>query len=1214
MPDPLELTTQSSPDDSPAMKQATTDYATPPAPDFESYAKSMGAPVEDIKSKVQKEVQPPDENQAMASALASHNIDINQIPKEAAPTTPDQAGAQAQNMVTDATKGVGYGLADVAQNVMNAGNGIAKNVVQMGIDHGILPQDMINDYKDIDWSSKLGKPDDSLTVRAARSITQYAAPAVATMVTGGGAAAAMGIGAAANFLALDPHQQRFSTMLRNEVPEVQNYPLAYKALGYLANKPDEGEFEGRFKNSLEALGLEAPIVGTLQLLSKAGAGIRSLLNVTKGLQATGEAAAPLGEEAVAAAEAKMGSNVVPDHPIYQTEPMVETPQGPRLNFQNQQTTDTVAAHIAENPGQLLLRDGTRTWENISQDAKAIADSPEQMKTILTRESGDRPLTDAETQALRYHMGSWMDSFADGADAVSANPTPENLAKFGIDHSNTQWLLNADKGSGSDVSSALNARKLNNPFNAGPNFMDMSLPDFQKALGDHGRSQMIQDVLDAHGGEGNLKDLADSISAINKLPNSDVIAKFADPNSTYAAARGFDGAADAAKTIALNGMISSTATAYKVGVVGGVTSAAENASNYLASGIGTIRKAMNLVPEGMSPMTLAQANAHVMGSINATGEAMASAGAALSGKPAVFNSIAGEVGPSVDAGVVVPKPASNYEDFMQTGASMIMDKIFGTTGEAPSFVDAAKGLVTLPSRVHGAENAFFGTATYRGSILRQATAQAEKEGLEGPALAARAQSIAENPTVQMHQAASQLAQTNTFWKSINPDFLGGVPAGIQNTMQKFPLGNVLLPFFKVSTNGAEYVAKSSPLGVFFPTIRNQIIQGGVEGDMAMGKMALGSLMMATATGLTAKGMYTGPDTDNPHMKQALTDSNPSGWAPDSFKVGENTYIPTAALGPFQQFLRVGAVLAHASGSLPDKDYQDTVHAVASAVANFLTPEQMVQNTDGLLKAYEAASSYTDANGNEAGGHGHPVAAAMAEVASRFVPYSAALKDVAGVQKDEQKVSSFGNGNPSFSAFENALTDHLAATIPWMNKDLPPQRNIIGDPLMLPHGMAPGMVSAYAATKDGGSEVLNQLQKLAAFGQDQGTMQPGMKPLQITMPSKTLTWQGENIKMPLNDKQYDALVMYSAGKMPDGSRMGNLPTLEEALQKNMDVMKGVTNRMSADQYNVLAGSFSKILNSYRTLGATMLKESDPDVRDFHMKASQAMQQQKTINTFQ
>lgn len=62
-------------------------------------------------------------------------------------------------------------------------------------------------------------------------------------------ATAAAAGAATDFLAFDGHEERLSNLLRKELG------LKDAVTGYLAADPNDGELEGRFKNSLEGLGL-----------------------------------------------------------------------------------------------------------------------------------------------------------------------------------------------------------------------------------------------------------------------------------------------------------------------------------------------------------------------------------------------------------------------------------------------------------------------------------------------------------------------------------------------------------------------------------------------------------------------------------------------------------------------------------------------------------------------------------------------------------------------------------------------------------------------------------------------------------------------------------------------------------------------------------------------------------------------------------------------
>lgn len=1181
--------------DSPSLQKATTAYTSAPAPDFEAYARSLGAPVDEVKQQVAKESKPTDEMGLMGRALSQYGAQLT--------TDQQQKG--------DVGKGVGLGLADVTQNVINSAHAVVKGLTDFGADHGILPQNLVTDASKIDWSAHLGQPDDSVGVRTAREITKYAAPVLATVLSGGGTAASLGVGAAADFLTLDPHQQRLSNTIRDNIPELQNYPVAYKTADWLAAKPGEGDFEGRAKNALEGLGLGAAMAGTVHGILWAGSKMSSLrgavIAANPVAQAADGAAAPLASEAQLAASDQAISSAAttpapavveasppPEHNLFKFDPVKEGPAGPVFNLNNEKVVDFAARFAQENPKEYsqLFRE-TQTFTQMTDEAQAILRSPQKTEELLARTNADRPFSAAETAASHYLLGNVQTELETAAAFAVQSGKPEDLQHFQNMLSTFNYVNETANSAATAQARALNANKIKNlnPFNISSDFHGMTMSEFTQAIGDQGRQKLISEALAAGGGQEAIADTAKKIDLISKLSPGEIGAKLSNPEGVYASATGWQSKQEALTSIAINGMLSSPYTAAKVAIAYPATGMMEAATNYIAAGIGTIKKSTGLAPVGSDAISFAQANKYLQGYFSSFGESAASAGRAfMDGHGGPGNMMSGDFLQGLGKIGAQDEPAGQ-------GASSIMDHMVDEHGLSAGGI---KSLVEIPSRIHAAEGAFFGNMTYRASIYQQAMAKAENSGLLSRASIEDAfHKLIENPTVGMHTAAVDRAQMTTFWKALDPESISG---SINQIINKVPFGRVILPFFKVGANSTIYAMENSPLGALFPEVKQAIAQGGAARDMAIARMTLGSSFVALGAGLAANGVYTGPDTENSKVRQALEESG-TGWRSESLLLG-GRYIKANGLGPINAWLKLGSVISQLSSHLPDEQYHDVATIAAAAFSQVMTPEMMTENTSKLFEAMAQASQY---------GKKDQLETVMADIAGRFTPFSAFQRDLKEVG-NPIKSSSFEARAGFLENVTNRIIDHYGANSPWFNKDLPPVRNMWGEPLLMPHGALPEMLAPYASTKGGGSELTDKLQKLAGFYQNINQLRPEYKPLSIEMPSRNFSFPGTGISIPLDSKQYDKLVMYRAGLTPEGAALPGVQTLKAQMESAMSTVKGIGPQMTPNEYNTVVGALSKIMYSAKVRGNSLFLADSPEVQDKFQKAMEARNVQHTIGTFQ
>ncbi len=1130
--------------------------AEPDASDNEAFAKSMGINVDALKADVQKESQAP-------------------APKTA-------SGLESPGEVNTAAfaplKGIGMGVADVVQNTGNFVMEILDGVENMAAKVGLGTGDLINDSDRINWSEKLGSPEDSLNTRAVRHITKYAAPVLATMGAGGGMAAGLGAGAAADILMLDPHQARLSTMLRDEVPSLKNYPTAMNALNWLANKPDETALTGRFKNMIEGLGVAAPIVGAFSGIVrgfKALNGAKAASKLAAEAPTTAKAGEVLASEAeLAAGEAKMGSNVVAPEPPPQGDLFAygmtkDSPNGPVFNLNNDSAVAFAVEYAKANPQGVTVR-GPKAFSELDAQARGVIESPEQLEKLLSWKLGERPLTDAETKASQYLMSGVHEDLVATANKALASGTPEDLLHFQNMIDTFSYIDNVKVGAGSEAGRALNAHKI------GADLSEMSVSEFNKSLGQQGRQKLAEDAIRAAGGDENVKNLASTVKAISELSDADVAAalrKAAQASKGNATKFG-----EVMQSVALNGMLSSPKTWAGNMVSNALTTANSVLTNYVATGIGFARNTPNAV-------RLKDANGYVRGLMGGLFEGIAAAGQALK---------TGSGGPAnaFKADYLIPLKGISTEGMQIPVEEGLKYKLLGKV------VDGTGLAVGLPTRINATADAFWGTVLYRGKVYQAVGAKAERLGLKGAELKSYMQKWVKDPPVDIHEAAKLHAQTNTFSKALEP---GSVVDGIDSVIEMIPQGRVILPFFKTSANLVEYSFVHSPLAGLSTSIRSSIVRGGVEGDMALAKIGVGSMFLGAAAWMATEGTVTGPAPSNYRLKQALEESG-TGWQPDSIKVGEH-YVSYAKIQPFNSVLRLGAVMAGLRNYVSADEYAQLVPIAAGALADFMSPEMMVDSFSRLFEGYNEAV--------KTGGPKAQSAAVLADIAGRYMPYSSLQRDIKNEIDPLKGSAAIMTKDSSFlDQFTDRVINRYKSISPWLSEDLPVQRNIFGEALVVPDGVGPDMISPFAITTGGGSELVQKLQKLAGYYTEMAPLDPDLMQLPLSLPSRTWTMNG--VSLELTPAEYERYVMYSAGVDANTGKPVGGATLRMVLEQELDSFKDMGAEMTPVQYNKMVGVISKTIMDFRKVGQRMMTQ-DTGVMDRWKRALDATMEKKTIDTF-
>lgn len=1137
----------------PIFQLAQNDFQKEPEVDFEEYAKNNGFGTELDKAK---------------SELAKESADA------ASKSLLKPSEGAAPNTDINPAKGFAQGVVDLAETATNGMIDVADFMETTAQKMGMWSGDLINDSMKVNWAEKLSSPEDSLAVRSARAITRYGAPVAASMGAGLGPAATLGVSALSDFLLIDPKQERLADLVVNNVPELKNFPAAYNIVSALSTKKDDSALASRFKNTVEGLLFQAPAMATgfwgITKLSKKSS------DAAKAVEAAKSGVKPVVAE-VKTAEQIAEEAIVPQIDLFNYAATKQAQGGEvKFNLNNTNVVEYAAEFRKANPEGVFTR-GPKEFAELDSEAQTILKDPEKLNNLLGWRLGDRPLTDAETKASQYLMRNSTDEVVEAARAYTKNQTKEDLVHL-TNMIDTHVYINSVRGgAGSEAGRALNAHKV------AAEMAGKSVEEFNAVMSAENRAKLLDDILKFSGGEDQMADTAKAIAALGDLsPEESALAI----ERITAGSGGLPKKVnEVAKSIAYNSLLGIKSTVANH-FNNGLTNLKQQTDNYLAATIGTLKGSEDA-------LTLSQANSYLGSSISATLEGFAAMGEAL---------VKGKGGPAniVKADFVnSPKLLSQTLDIPveRNMGYYTLGKIADTFGLAMS----------VPSRFNATADAFWGTVSYRGKLAELANDRVASLGLTGQEAKDAFKAIMKTPDAELHQLAKAHAEQMTFSKQMSFEDWGAddasrpaqIALATKNLIEKLPMGEVVFPFFKTSANVMEYTANNSPLALLIPNSNTlkAIRAGGKDADMAFAKVTTGSIGLGIATYLASAGMYSGPDTRNPRIRQALSETD-KGWQPDSISV-DGKWVNVQRLDYTNSLLRLGSVIASTRNFIAKDEYEQLGMIAASAVADFMTPEMMVESYSKYMDYFSDIVKGQDQDkavkgiAQDIGGRFNPLGTVQREVTQAFVdPYKG---DVAGFQK--------------LDGFTEGLIAKYKSVNPWLSEDLPITRNMFGEPLLAPFGSLEegqdikNFISPFASHKKENSDLVNTLAKMNGFYEQMAPINKDMPKLDLAMPSRRFTFKGVGID--LNPSEYEKYVMYSAGLNLDMTNFAN-ENLRDSLDKvTRAIVPNTKDPMTPLAYKKLLGVVSKVVGQYRKLGQQRML-SDPDIMAKWTKAQEASMQ--------
>jgi hypothetical protein len=382
-------------------------------------------------------------------------------------------------------------------------------------------------------------------------------------------------------------------------------------------------------------------------------------------------------------------------------------------------------------------------------------------------------------------------------------------------------------------------------------------------------------------------------------------------------------------------------------------------------------------------------------------------------------------------------------------------------------DGLGALIRTPGRLLTTSDEIFKTIHYRGELKAQAYRQATAEGLHGDALFKRVAELVEDPTPEVAGLALDAARKGTFTAP-----LGDIGQTASELIRKTPGGRWLVPFVRTPTNIMKFVGVRTPgLNLLAKSVREDFAAGGARRDMMLARTTMGGAMYAAAGYMAAQGLITGGG------EKINTAERLSGWQPYSVKVGAK-YIAYNRMDPFGMFLGMAADVVDLSGNLDSSEVDELSAMAVLAVSRNLVSKSYAS---GVVQFIEA----------------------MSQPEARMEKY---LQGLLG-STVPAVVNAVRREDDPLVREVWSFTDALRNRIPGLSKDLPPKRNVFGEPTSVIGGLGPDIVSPFRTTVESTDPLAQELARLN---------------IDLRQPPKTLATASGAKGIDLSPEQYDKLV--------------------------------------------------------------------------------------------
>lgn len=328
---------------------------------------------------------------------------------------------------------------------------------------------------------------------------------------------------------------------------------------------------------------------------------------------------------------------------------------------------------------------------------------------------------------------------------------------------------------------------------------------------------------------------------------------------------------------------------------------------------------------------------------------------------------------------------------------------------------------------GGHDEFTKRLAYAGEVQVQAMSDAAKQGLKGDDAQQFVKEALANSIDQTGAATDRDMLNRAARTSLIQSHTSGPMSDFITTMDRWrnqiPELRYILPVFDVPANGLGEAIRRIPILSFaFKETRDDLLgtNGAVAQGEAYGRQITGAAVLGTGYSLARTGQLTGPGPDDYRARQIwLKDHQPF-----SFKVpgvGWVSYKDWEPLGGLLGF--IANVYDRTVYAADDDTWQEHVTAAVAGTAEYLKDKGALQQLSDVLNF-----------GGDPKASGNVLKRLVGSTAAGFVP--------AFIKYGRQLADNDERAKPD-------LGSYILDALPSQSKKLDPLRNIMGEPIHVPH---------------------------------------------------------------------------------------------------------------------------------------------------------------------
>lgn len=428
-----------------------------------------------------------------------------------------------------------------------------------------------------------------------------------------------------------------------------------------------------------------------------------------------------------------------------------------------------------------------------------------------------------------------------------------------------------------------------------------------------------------------------------------------------------------------------------------------------------------------------------------------------------------------------------DDGAGAGGPAVSAERFGVSGDTAygQFLNGVGRVLSAPTDFLGWQDDFFKgvseVSERHAMAYERAARELGEQAITRDEFAERYAFYVNNPTPDMTAGARTAAQRRTFTEPVGRATRNIM--GIRRAMNSvfgLPIGHLLLPFVVTPSNILKFAFQSSPFGLLFREIQDDLAAGGARRAMAQSRMAAGTGLLMYGMDLASKGYVTGSAPSEPGARELW---ERMGVQEYSIRVGDK-WVSYRRLEPVSTMLAIGADLSQISHNIeqsddPLLDAGELIGPAVGAAISVVTSKTYLTGLAELVQFVEDPERY----------------------GTSYIERTLSSVTVPTLVSEVERAI-----DPEVRAAHNAITEFLAR-MPGFSGDLPLEYDLWGRPRSWQSGVgtAYDVLSPFVIRKQDPEPVDEELYRIGHF--------PRRPASRISVP-----YNGQTVEVSLNNSPH------------------------------------------------------------------------------------------------